>query len=91
MAKKEAKPKETIEQEVEETVVAPATVKGIVSDCSRLNIRKKPNAKAEVVTIVAKNSAVTIDTECSTKEWYKVTIAPNTTGYCMKKYVTIVD
>ncbi len=91
MAKKETKPKETIEQEVEETVVAPAPVKGTVSDCSRLNIRKKPNAKAEVVTIVAKNSAVTIDTEGSTKEWYKVMIAPNTTGYCMKKYVTIVD
>lgn len=60
---------------------------GVVKDCSKLNIRKKPDG--EVVAIVNVKSKLTINDSYKNKDWYKVTTEDNVTGYCIKKYVKV--
>ena len=62
---------------------------GVVSDCSRLNVRTKPNLKAKVLTEIAVKSKVRVDLDASTGEWYKVITDGCVQGYCMKKYITL--
>lgn len=78
---------EVVEDKAEEPVKV-NVCKGIVAKCSKLNIRKKPNVKADVVTIVDVGSELSIDLDKSNDEWFKVTVNSKE-GYCMKKYVTI--
>ena len=73
---------ETTNTEVE--TVAP--VEGVVIDCSKLNIRKKPSIKAAVIDAIKVNTKVSIDTAKSTDEWFKVTVG-DIQGFCMKKYI----
>lgn len=93
MAKRELKTKKTEEPMIEETTavtegVIPTT--GVVTGCSKLNIRKKANISSDVVAVANAGSELTIDTDKSTGEWYKVTDNNGTIGYCMKKYVKII-
>lgn len=93
MAKREMKTANTIENElvenveatVEEPVMEPIT--GVVIGCNKLNVRKKPGLKSEVVTVINAKTKLTINLEESAKDWYKVTVKPGVEGYCMKKYV----
>lgn len=81
---------ETVETVVEETVAPEPEVKpvvtGLVTNCSKLNIRKKPNAKAEIIKVVNAKTQVVIDEEASTKDWYKVTVS-GVNGFCMKSFI----
>lgn len=76
--------------EVEETVeeAAPKTLVGIVIDCSKLNVRKKANIKADVVSVINAKTEVAVYPDDSTKEWYKVTVN-GVDGFCMKKFISI--
>ena len=77
----------TAEEEVDQ---APEKVViGSVFNCSKLNIRKLANIKADPITTVNVKTKLVIDESKSTKEWYKVTLDDGTQGFCMKKYVTI--
>lgn len=67
----------------------PDPVIGVVTDCSKLNVRKEPKSDAEVICIVEALSEVMIDEKESTEEFYKVTTEAGAEGYCMKKYVTV--
>lgn len=62
---------------------------GIVNWCSRLNIRKKPNIKAEVIKVINANDKVTIFADKSNKDWYCVRVTDTIEGFCMKKFITI--
>ena len=95
-----AKPKEpeqlveaTTIQEVEELVVEPVVVKepktGVVEGCAKLNVRKEPNASAEVICIISSGAKVVIDEEESSDDFYKICTVSGVEGYCMKKFVTI--
>lgn len=67
-------------------------VTGIVEGCQKLNVRKQPKKLSNgdnVITIITKGTKVTIEEEGSTKDWYKVTVKPGTTGFCMKKFIKI--
>ena len=87
---------EVVTPEVEETVEevidtpTPKTFKGVVSGCSKLNVRKKANLKADVLTVINAKAEVTVYPEDSTKDWYKVNIN-GVEGFCMKKFITIKD
>ena len=59
----------------------------IVSNCTRLNIRKKPNKNAEVVTVVNNSDELEINADTSTADWYAVTTSNGVSGFCMKKFV----
>ena len=81
--------KEVVETVKEEPKEVPAVSFGVVSDCSRLNVRKKPNIKAKVVSVITDKTKVRIDNVASNDEWCKVYVKPEIEGYCMRKYLTI--
>ena len=62
---------------------------GVVSGCTKLNIRKESNITSEPVCIVPEKSVLLIDQDLSTDEWYKVYTEAGMEGFCMKKYVTV--
>ena len=80
-----------VEEPKEETAnVGPSLEPGIVSGCSKLNIRKKPAVKEDnVIAVVDANTELSVDLTYKNKEWYKVTTKDGAVGYCMKQYVTI--
>lgn len=65
-------------------------VKGIVVDCVRLNVRKNPEPKAEILCAVDAKQDLLIDEANSTEDFYKVCTAAGIEGYCMKKFVAIM-
>lgn len=68
----------------------PKKVVGVVN-CARLNIRRRPRVADNVVTIVAANSKLEINTDKSNKEWFKVRTESGIEGFCMKKFVTVIE
>lgn len=62
---------------------------GVVTGCTRLNIRKKPNVKAEVIKVINANDKITIFDDKSNKDWYCIHAGYKTEGFCMKKFITI--
>lgn len=72
-------------------VVEPTVVTGFVTECAKLNIRKKPSLGGDVVCVVPINTKLIIDEKSSKVDWYKITTDDGKYGYCMKKYVNIVD
>lgn len=77
------------EPEIVEEITKPEEpINGIVSDCMRLNIRKKPDIKSDVVCVVDVDSKLLIVRSESTKEWFSVYAENGKKGYCMKKYIT---
>lgn len=68
----------------------PVEVKiGIVTDCVRLNVRKEPQADAEIVCEVDSQSELMIDENQSSDEFYKVCTASGVEGFCVQKYIEI--
>lgn len=95
----ETKEETVVEPEVIETKDEPVTepeapkmVIGIVSGYTKLNVRKKPNANADVECVIPKNSEVEI--EYDDGEFYEVCALPGNEyfhGYCMKKFISIKE
>lgn len=81
---KEIIKEENIKEEVKRTV------KGKVIDCTRLNVRKRPNKDSEVTCIIDVDSIVEINENKSNDEWYRVTTDNGVYGYCMKKYISLL-
>ena len=67
----------------------PATVTGIVSGCTKLNIRVKPNATAAVLCIVDAKTELKIDEYKTNKDWFAVCTPNGVEGYCMRKFVEV--
>lgn len=80
---------EELKEVVEEPKNEPTVSFGKVSNCSRLNVRRKPNATAKVVAVIDAKTKVRIDNEASNEDWCKVYVKPEVEGYCMRKYLTI--
>lgn len=74
---------EVIEEVVETTLL------GTVVDCKKLNVRKHPSIKSDVVCIISEASEVIINNEKSRNDFYKVTTSAGIEGFCMKKYIRI--
>lgn len=62
---------------------------GVVANCSKLNVRIKPAAGAQVVTVIDAGTQVEIDESKSTAEWYKVIVPTVNEGYCMRKFINV--
>lgn len=84
---------EPAKEVVKEVAKAPEAKKpskvGVVSGCTALRVRKTPNLTAGVVCIIKESTAVVIDEENSTTEFYKVCTEAGVEGYCMKKFITV--
>lgn len=74
---------------VDKVIEKDALLTGIVADCFRLNIRKKPDKNADIITVVNLMTQLKIDEKKSTDDWYYVCDSSGNSGYCMKQYVTI--
>lgn len=82
----------TVETVVDEhKVEEPKSVFGVVSGCSKLNIRKSPSPNGNVICAVDEKTELMIILEESTSEWYKVCNSAGLNGFCMKKYVTVKE
>ena len=88
-----------IEEVVEETVVEevtepepvveePATT-GKITGCEKVNVRMKPDANAKVVTILDKDTIVTVNIAASTTDFYAVITPTDQPGFIMKQFVTL--
>ena len=62
---------------------------GTVSGCTKLNVRRKPVAGSDVISIIDAGTEVEIDETKSTADWYKVITNVNVEGYCMRKFITV--
>lgn len=78
-------PIEAFDEVVKEDVL----LTGVITDCFRLNIRKKPDKTADVVTVVDYSTQLKIDEKKSTDNWYHVLDGDGNSGYCMKQYVSV--
>lgn len=85
-----------LKEEGFEPVEAPAVqtvatfVKGVVSGCKKLHLRKGPSKESASLCVLNENTEVTVNFEESTTEdFYKVCTAAGIEGYCMKKFISI--
>lgn len=69
-------------------VEAPESMIGVVTNCSRLNVRKEPDINSGVVCVINALSELMIEPEQSTEEWYRVCTESGAEGYCMRKFVS---
>lgn len=86
---------EVIEETIDPTPVAevpeaePEVKIGVVTKCTKLNVRKKPKKDAEIVSVIILATEVMVDPKKSTKDFYKVTLADGTEGFCMKEFIAV--
>ena len=73
-----------------EPVVVETPKLGVVVNCIKLNVRKKPHPKATIVTTVACDTEVEINEKESTKDFYNVCTAAGVEGFCMKRFISVL-
>jgi uncharacterized protein YgiM (DUF1202 family) len=71
---------------VEEPVKAPVTRKGVVYNCSKLNIRRAPNANAKILGTLDAGTTVIIHDEVG--DFYKIG-NPDGNEFCMKNFIKV--
>lgn len=76
--------------EPEPNVEAPKYITGIVTDCTKLNVREDPYSTARILGTITADTELIINEEESTTEFYKIYTASGIEGYCMKKFITIL-
>lgn len=64
---------------------------GHVVRCTKLNVRKDPNADAEVLGTISAGAEVMIDENESTDDFYNVCAASGFEGFCMKQFVEVEE
>lgn len=65
------------------------TLKGVVSGCVKLNIRKAPKTTAPIVCTVNARTVLEIVNGEMVDGWYKVITETGAEGYCMVQYIII--
>lgn len=82
---------EVVDEPVTETAEVTPMLEGVISDCTKLNIRMAPSTDAEIVTVLYAGTKLMVDSEQSEGEWYSVCTLHGIEGFCMKKFVTIKE
>lgn len=62
---------------------------GVVTDCTKLRVRREPSVDAEVLAIIDALSEVKVDVDAATDDFYKVCTAAGIEGFCMRKYIAL--
>ena len=89
------KDKKIIEQ-IEEVMVEPEekteeaveVVKGKVTDCIKLNVRRGALITSDIIEVIEEGAIVEINEKRSTDDWYSICTESGTKGFCMKEYIT---
>lgn len=79
---------EIIEKPVKKEV---RTLIGVVSNCSKLRVRKFPSIDSDVICVLDKFEEVKIYCEESTDDFYMVYTNGGILGYCMKDYISVKE
>ena len=79
--------------EIEEQPIKPVerTKVGVVSNCSRLNVRQNPHKGSEVLAIIEEDDEVIVKPSKSTRNWYFVQTESGVEGYCMTDFVALSE
>ena len=83
------RPEPVAEIKAEPVVVEKPKI-GVVVDCTKLNVRKKPHANATIVTVITCETELEIIEAESTKDFYKICTAAGVEGFCMKRFISIL-
>lgn len=85
-------PEEKIEEAAIDTeaivVEANSVVKGEVTGCVKLNVRRGAVKDSDVREVIEEGAIVEINEQRSTDDWYRVRTESGTEGFCMKEYIT---
>ena len=84
----EIEPEEKIEEKVEEVEEINTVVKGEVTGCVKLNVRRGAVKTSDVIEIIEEGDIVEINDNRSTEDWYRVRTEDGKEGFCMKEYIT---
>ena len=76
------------EEKTKEAVEAEPVVKGKVTDCIKLNVRKGALITSDIREVIEEGAIVEINEKRSTDDWYSVCTESGTKGFCMKEYIT---
>lgn len=60
-----------------------------IVNCSRLNIRKRPDIDSDPLCVVEKDCKLKVDSNYQNDDWIKVTTPDGVSGYCMLKFVDL--
>lgn len=67
-----------------------ANIQGVVSNCTKLNVRREAQKRADnVLCVISAGDMLLIDEKRSTNAWFYVTTTDGVSGYCMKEFVTV--
>ena len=81
---------QTVEVKQEPEIEEPEPIIGVVTDCTRLNVRARPYSTAMILGVITAATELIIIEEESTKDFYKICTSAGLEGYCMKKFITIM-
>ena len=76
------------EENKDETISEEVVAKGIVSNCSRLNVRKEGSMKSTVLKVIDSGAEVDILEIPSKGQFYKVKI-DDIIGFCVKDFIEL--
>lgn len=62
---------------------------GIVTGCSKLNVREEPKTDSAIISEIPCQAEVMIEEAESTEDFYKVCTSFGVEGFCMKKYIVV--
>lgn len=82
---------QTVIPEVEPTIEPEIRKFGRVHGCKKLNVRKLPNQDAKILIELVEGAEVMIDDKASTALFYKVCTECGIDGYCMKKFIKVLQ
>lgn len=88
-----AEPEEIVESESvlePEPEPEPMSVEGVVDGCDQLYVRAEASIDAEPLGIIKRDTVVRIYESESTEDFYSVCTETGLTGFCMKKFISIV-
>lgn len=66
------------------------TVTGIVTNCTRLNVRKNPNSTAPVVAVIDASTDLVVYVDEAAGDFFKICTASGIEGFCMKDYISLI-
>lgn len=80
----------TVEEPIPEAITAKPLKTGIVQNCNRLNLRKEPSKKSDILCVIRKATELMIESDFIDGEWYRVYTSAGIGGYCMKEFIKIM-
>lgn len=78
-----------MDEVVADSAVEDVTQVGVVVGCSKLNIRKEPSIKAEVIGQIPLNSKIVVYSDEVYQDFYRICTYSGVEGYCMKKFINL--